>query len=265
MRDSLKKKPTQSFQKNKLQIKESNNKEGFYEEGVTRIKTGIGGFDKLVQGGFPILSNTLVCGTFGTGKTIFGLEFIYRGITEYNENGIIISFEVRKEDLIQQAKMFGWYLEELEKQKKLKILCYDVLKINNLMFEEIKRVSSEINAKRMLFDSLSEVSLNMGKNIHVDKSPDTYSIQQFVYYLVHKLRELKTTNIFISDTLGAEDYTKDTVSEFICDNIVQLKFQTMGGPYSRILLVRKARSTKNNEDIHPLEIGKTGMVVHDLT
>jgi len=38
----------------------------------------------------------------------------------------------------------------------------------------------------------------------------------------------------------------------------------MGGEFSRSLMVRKMRNTKNNEDIHPLEIGKAGLVVHDL-
>jgi KaiC/GvpD/RAD55 family RecA-like ATPase len=61
-----------------------------------------------------------------------------------------------------------------------------------------------------------------------------------------------------------ENYSKDNVSEFLCDGVVMMMFETMGGQYSRSLLVRKMRHVKNNEDLHPVEISKTGIVVHDM-
>jgi len=46
------------------------------------IKTGIAGLDNILLGGIPAGNVVLVQGETGTGKTLFGLEFIYRGITE---------------------------------------------------------------------------------------------------------------------------------------------------------------------------------------
>ena len=57
---------------------------------------------------------------------------------------------------------------------------------------------------------------------------------------------------------------EEGISEFLCDGVVLLNFESLGGEFSRSLLVRKMRHTKNEEDIHPLEISKKGLVVHKL-
>jgi len=59
-------------------------------------KTGIKGFDELVQGGFPEGSSTLITGSPGTGKSIFGLQYIYNGAVKYKERGLYLTFEQRK-------------------------------------------------------------------------------------------------------------------------------------------------------------------------
>ena len=57
----------------------------------TRIPTGIADFDKMVGGGFVRRSNNLVAGSAGSGKTIFAIEYIVKGITEYNEVGMYLT------------------------------------------------------------------------------------------------------------------------------------------------------------------------------
>ncbi|HLC65734.1 MAG TPA: ATPase domain-containing protein [Candidatus Nanoarchaeia archaeon] len=75
---------------------------------MKRIKTGIKGFDELVQGGFPEGSSTLITGSPGTGKSIFGLQYIYNGAIKYKERGLYLTFEQRKTDMMNQAVQFGW-------------------------------------------------------------------------------------------------------------------------------------------------------------
>jgi len=43
------------------------------------VKTGIQGFDTMIQGGIPQGHNILIAGGPGTGKTSFAMEFLYRG------------------------------------------------------------------------------------------------------------------------------------------------------------------------------------------
>ena len=59
------------------------------------IKTGIAGLDEIFLGGIRKGNVILVEGAPGTGKSILGTTFIYRGIIESNEPGIIVVFETR--------------------------------------------------------------------------------------------------------------------------------------------------------------------------
>ena len=72
-----------------------------------RVKVGIEGFDVLVQGGFPRGKIVLLSGTAGTGKTIFALQYLYKGAHEFNEPGLYITFEEGSENLKNQALQFG--------------------------------------------------------------------------------------------------------------------------------------------------------------
>ena len=84
---------------------------------MNRTKTGISGFDELIGGGLVEGSTVLVSGRAGTGKTIFGLQFLYNGASKFNEPGVYVTLETRPRDLRLEAKQFGWNLEELEKKK----------------------------------------------------------------------------------------------------------------------------------------------------
>ena len=86
------------------------------------IQTGIAGLDDILRGGIPKGNVILVEGAAGTGKTLLGMEFIYRGITQYNEPGIIVSFEVAPQKLIRDAASFGWDLAALQQQNQLKLI-----------------------------------------------------------------------------------------------------------------------------------------------
>ena len=86
------------------------------------IQTGIYGLDSIFLGGIFKGNVILVEGAPGTGKTLTGVEFIYRGITEYQEPGIIVVFEMSPSKLMRDAAGFGWDLEALQQQNRLKII-----------------------------------------------------------------------------------------------------------------------------------------------
>ena len=81
-------------------------------EELVKKNTGIKGFDNLTTGGLPMGRPSLVCGSAGTGKTLFGIEFIVSGIRDFNEPGVIISFEERIEDLLENVYSLGWDLQK---------------------------------------------------------------------------------------------------------------------------------------------------------
>jgi len=86
------------------------------------IPTGIAGLDEILRNGIPRGNTILVEGAAGTGKTLFGMECLYRGATQYHEPGLIVSFEVAPQKLIRDAANFGWDLEVLQQQNQLKLL-----------------------------------------------------------------------------------------------------------------------------------------------
>jgi circadian clock protein KaiC len=86
------------------------------------LRTGIDGLDAILLEGIPRGNVILVTGAPGTGKTILGLEFIYRGAHDFGEPGVVVTFEVSAEKLVRDAAPFGWDLRALEAQGRLKII-----------------------------------------------------------------------------------------------------------------------------------------------
>src|ERR1700674_2444980 len=86
---------------------------------LPKASTGIQGLDEITGGGLPTGRPTLVSGGAGSGKTLFGLEFLVRGATLYDEPGVFMSFEETIPDLTQNAASLGFDLDRLVAEKKL--------------------------------------------------------------------------------------------------------------------------------------------------
>jgi circadian clock protein KaiC len=90
--------------------------------GVQKIRTMIEGFDDISHGGLPIGRTTLVSGTSGTGKTLLAVQFLYNGISNFDEAGVFVTFEESPTDIIKNASSFAWDLQKLINEGKLFIL-----------------------------------------------------------------------------------------------------------------------------------------------
>jgi KaiC/GvpD/RAD55 family RecA-like ATPase len=87
---------------------------------MTVVKSGIGGLDSLFSdGGLPAGNSILLVGGPGAGKTVFGMQFLYSGATEYGENGIFVSLLEHPEKIRQHTLKFGWDIETLGEEGKL--------------------------------------------------------------------------------------------------------------------------------------------------
>ena len=136
-----------------------------YNRGLLeRCSTGIPGFDDLVEGGFPQGSMVLLTGSPGTGKTIFGLQYLYNGAMK-GESGIYVCIESTPQALKIQAARFGMDFDKLEKEGK--VIFYQVPKDSRKfsIFKKIDDDSRKINAKRLVFDSLATLNILLGKFI----------------------------------------------------------------------------------------------------
>jgi circadian clock protein KaiC len=67
---------------------------------LAKVPTGIPGLDQVTDGGFPKGRTALIVGGPGSGKTLFGLEFLVQGALQFNEPGACIAFEETAEEII---------------------------------------------------------------------------------------------------------------------------------------------------------------------
>lgn len=247
---------------------------------LAKVPTGIPGFDALIAGGIPAGSSVLVCGTPGTAKTTFCMQFIQTGC-EKKERCLYVSLEQSEEEVLRQAQQFGWDFARHQREGSLTIYSVAMRNINAQTVPRILEIIRTQKIRRFVIDSISALSITapiyaaiselyLRDFITEDKVypigvTENYLLKRFVYDFIGELRQLSVTSLLISE-VGDESksYSTDKVSEFLCDGIIQLSFESMGGKYSRSLLVRKMRYVKNNEEIHPVEISKKGLVVHNL-
>ena len=120
-----------------------------------RVTTGINGLDAILSGGIPRGNIILIEGAIGTGKTTMGVEFVYRGIRESGEPGVIVVFEVSPDKLARDAAGLGWDLPALERSQKLKIIYttreifrQELQHADSLLIDE----ANKIGARRIFID-----------------------------------------------------------------------------------------------------------------
>jgi circadian clock protein KaiC len=187
------------------------------------VRTGIPGLDALLMGGIPKSNVILVEGTTGSCKTLFGLEFIYRGITQFNEPGIVVVFEVSPDKLIRDAATLGWDLVELQAQKKLQIvftsphvLDQELRSPDSLLLE----TAAEMGARRLFIDGIG--LLHQASNPTVPPTatgPGSY--RETLQQLIEGLNREHLTTV-LSHELGAHHESTADAAGFLVDTVIRL-------------------------------------------
>jgi len=241
---------------------------------IERIKTGISGLDEILNGGIPKGSVVLLSGPAGSGKTILGMQFIVNGAKVYNERGVYISFEENRDDLIEQASLFGWDIQGLEKKGMVRLINVDKERVFYLerILEEIK---NSFNPKRIVIDSLtfyytygmvytltreymkSKGSMATEKAL---KYASDLAVRSTIFNLVSRLKNLGYTALLISE--GDEKrLSKDGVSEFISDGIILIQYLSIASEIFSNIEVKKLRKTPHKKGIYPVYIRKNGIEI----
>ena len=89
--------------------------------GITKAPTGIDGLDEITEGGLPLGRPTLVCGSAGCGKTLMAIEFLVRGVQEFDEPGVLMTFEETADELAANVASLGFNLQQMQADKKLRL------------------------------------------------------------------------------------------------------------------------------------------------
>jgi circadian clock protein KaiC len=225
------------------------------------IKTGITGLDSILLGGIPRTNVILVQGVTGSGKTLMGMEFIYRGITQFNEPGLIVVFETNPDKLIRDAAGFGWNLEELQREKKLQIIFtspqvfdQELRSPDSLLME----TASEMGAQRIFVDGVGLLTPPAG-GINFVRSGFRELFQQLIESLN---RENLTAMFSLEEGSTGDSIATVEMADFLADTVIELGRNRRGRHIQRSLEVVKSRGQDYETGEHTLQIiGGQGLEV----
>jgi KaiC domain protein len=227
-------------------------------ETMERVHSGVEGLDEMLQGGFPKGHTIVVMGSFGTGKTTFGLQFLLQGLKEGGK-GIYISLEEDQQSIVEDARSHGWDLKPLIDGKKLEIVKLEptdakstVARIKSELPEFIK----QFGASRIVFDSVS--LLNMMFNDEHEKRATLFSLSQ----MIKKAGATCVMTAEVSDDNPLA--SRDGLVEYVADGVIALRYREREdkGELQLSLRVVKMRRTEHSRKIRPYEISGNGIVVH---
>ncbi|WP_068817520.1 circadian clock protein KaiC [Phormidesmis priestleyi] len=233
--------------------------------GIQKIRTLIEGFDDISHGGLPIGRTTLISGTSGTGKTLFSAQFLYNGITQFDEPGIFVTFEESPADIITNALSFGWDLQKFIDEGKLFILDaspdpegQDVVGNFDLsaLIERIQYAIRKYKARRVSIDSVTAV---------FQQYDAAGVVRREIFRLVARLKQVGVTTIMTTERI--DEYgqvARFGVEEFVSDNVVIVRNVLEGERRRRTVEVLKLRGTTHMKGEYPFTITNQGINIFPL-
>ncbi len=229
-----------------------------------KTATGISGLDEITGGGFPKGRPILVCGSAGCGKTLLAMQFLVKGITEYNEPGVFMSFEETIKDLSQNVQSLGFNLEKLVADNRLRM---DYVRIEKSEIEETGEYDLEgifirlnhaidaIGAKRVVLDTIEALFSGI-ENAGLLRSE--------IRRLFQWLKDKGVTTI-ITGERGEGSLTRHGLEEYVSDCVILLDFRVIDQIATRRLRIVKYRGSTHGTNEYPFLIDENGISVLPIT
>ena len=224
---------------------------------VTKVPTGILGFDQITDGGLPRGRTTLVMGGPGCGKTVFALQSLVTGANKRKEAGIFVAFEESTRQIVANAATFGWDLPSLVKKKLFFLdaqLSPEVVKAGEFdlvgMLNVLQAKATELEAKWIVFD---------GIDVLLSLLDDAVAERREIYRIRDWLFQNGLTGIITQKVGGVEQDQRYNFLQFMVDCVVILRHQVVDGTAFRNLRVMKYRGSGFASDEFPISLTTDGM------
>lgn len=223
---------------------------------IERVKTGVKGLDEMLGGGFLRDTANLIEGAPGTGKTTLGMQFIYNGIVQADEPGLIITFEEFPQQYYRDAAAFGWDFKELEKKGLLKIIMTSP-EVSRMDIESvggmIETCIAQMGARRVVVDSMTHFTR---------LTQDPIELRGVEFNFINALKREGLTSILTreSPVLLGESPQDDNLG-FVVDSYLMLRYVEIESAIRKALLVLKMRGSDHAKDIRQFDVTDRGIEV----
>ncbi|WP_319506061.1 ATPase domain-containing protein [uncultured Methanolobus sp.] len=226
---------------------------------MTRLSSGNIDLDKRLQGGFPEGECVLITGEPGTGKTIFGIQFLYNACQE-GKKCVMIATEEVPEKIIIHGKALGFDLEPFVETNQLTMIHFLELRANNLAegytnvcmhIDDLNNLAHIIrnDVEVIVLDNLGTFSIGIDLKLFRDK----------LETLAYVLSSQKRTSLIVMDATAHE--LTHRIAEYSTYGTIRL--MTKENPYTgkmeRFMHIPKMRGTKISLDIINYDITEEGI------
>ena len=229
-----------------------------------KCPTGIKGFDQITEGGLPKNRTTLISGSAGSGKTLWGIDFLINGALHYNEPGVFMSFEETEDELYKDVASLNLDLRGLVSQRKI-LLEYVLLERRDIQESDfnlegllirLEQAIDSIGAKRVVLDSIESL---FRKGL-----TDAGILRLEIKRLFRWLKGKQVTAIITGEP-GQDAYTRHGLEEYISDCIILLDNRVNEQISIRRIRVIKYRGSNHGTNEYPFVIDKDGLSVIPIT
>ncbi|MEM3437981.1 MAG: KaiC domain-containing protein [Nitrososphaerales archaeon] len=230
------------------------------------IDVGIPGMNEILNGGMPRRNIVLLSGGPGTGKSIFGQQFLYAGF-RLEEPGILVTLEEHPVQVRINMNCFGWDPRKFEQEgkfaivdaftsgigeaaKKERYIVKDPDDISSFL-DVIRQAITDLNAQRVVIDSIS--TLYMTKPM----------MARSTIMLIKKvLAGLGCTGFLVSQVSVTDRGFGGPGVEHAADGIIRLDLDEFQGELKRSIIVWKMRGTSHSMRRHPFDITSKGIIIY---
>jgi circadian clock protein KaiC len=231
---------------------------------IKKVPTGIPGLDDITYGGLPQARPTLVSGGPGSGKTLLGVSFLVNGAEQFDEPGVLLTFEENAEELAQDVRSLGYDLHKLVSDKKLLV---DYIHVDRSEIEEtgeydleglfvrLDHAIKEIGAKRVMLDTIETLFGGL---------KDTGILRAELRRLFRWLRDRRMTTVVTAER-GEQMFTRQGLEEYITDAVISLDHRVHEQISTRRIRVVKYRGSVHGTNEYPFLIDRDGITVLPVT